>query len=493
MITIPLEVHAKTPMYIQIYQYIKKEILGSHLQAGEKLPSARSLANNLQVSRSTVDTAYEQLVAEGYVEARPKRGFFVNSITHLQQFTSTNQKEEHPPETDSKKVSIRYDFNPDAIDTEHFPYSVWKSLGKNQLDIPDNFLSGDRRGDQPLRQAIANYLLGSRGVRCTPEQIIIGAGLSHLLQMLGVLFERHATIAMEDPGYRTARQVLVSSGYTILDIPLKEHALDIQKLIGSPADICFVTPSHQFPLGSVMPISRRQALLAWAAGNENRYIIEDDHDSEFRYKGKPIPALQSLDSAGKVIYIGTFSKAISPAIRMGYMVLPHHLMKRYLEKCGSYSCPVSRIEQAILTDFIGQGYFEKHLNRMRKIYKGKHDRILQCVQQHFPSDLVEIFGDHAGLYVLLRYHGLLPEEVIESEARKNGIELRSLKGYYSSLPADYLPTYLLGFANLSEERIDEGIQCLATKVFHVRAPYPAVSESAALQGNQTSAPVSGNP
>lgn len=493
MITIPLEVHAKTPMYIQIYQYVKKEILGSHLQAGEKLPSARSLANNLQVSRSTVDTAYEQLVAEGYVEARPKRGFFVNSITHLQQFTSTNQKEEHPPETDSKKVSIRYDFNPDAIDTEHFPYSVWKSLGKNQLDIPDNFLSGDRRGDQPLRQAIANYLLGSRGVRCTPEQIIIGAGLSHLLQMLGVLFERHATIAMEDPGYRTARQVLVSSGYTILDIPLKEHALDIQKLTGSPADICFVTPSHQFPLGSVMPISRRQALLAWAAGNENRYIIEDDHDSEFRYKGKPIPALQSLDSAGKVIYIGTFSKAISPAIRMGYMVLPHYLMKRYLEKCGSYSCPVSRIEQAILTDFIGQGYFEKHLNRMRKIYKGKHDRILQCVQQHFPSDLVEIFGDHAGLYVLLRYHGLLPEEVIESEARKNGIELRSLKGYYSSLPADYLPTYLLGFANLSEERIDEGIQCLATKVFHVHELYPAVSESAALQGNQTSAPVSGNP
>lgn len=493
MITIPLEVHTKTPMYIQIYEYIKKEILGSHLQAGEKLPSARSLANNLQVSRSTVDTAYEQLVAEGYVEARPKRGFFINSITHLQQFTITGQRDQEPPKQFVKEVSIRYDFNPDAIDTEHFPYSVWKSLGKNQLDIPDNFLSGDRKGDRPLRQAIANYLLGSRGVRCTPDQIIIGAGLSHLLQMLGVLFERHATIAMEDPGYRTARQVLVSSGYTILDIPLRESALDIQKLTRSGADICFVTPSHQFPLGSVMPISRRQALLAWAAGNEKRYIIEDDHDSEFRYKGKPIPALQSLDTAGKVIYIGTFSKAISPAIRMGYMVLPPHLITRYQEKCGSYSCPVSRIEQAILTDFIQQGYFEKHLNRMRKIYKGKHDRILQCVQQHFPSDLVEISGDHAGLYVLLRYHGLLSEEYIESEARKNGIELRSLKGYYSRLPADYLPTYLLGFANLNEEKIDEGIQCLAAKVFHVREPYPAVSESEAPLGNQTSSLVADNP
>lgn len=475
MITIPLNTHSRTPMYIQIYEYIKKEILDSHLQAGEKLPSARSLAANLQVSRSTVDTAYEQLVAEGYVEARPKRGFFINPITHLQQFTTTKQRDEQTPRQDVKKVSIRYDFNPDAIDTGHFPYSVWKSLGKNQLDIADNFLLGDRRGEEPLRQAIASYLLGSRGVRCTPEQIILGAGLSHLLQMLGVLFERRAVIAMEDPGYRTARQVLFSSGYTILDIPLKDHSLDVQKLAASPADLCFVTPSHQFPLGSVMSISRRQALLAWAAEQESRYIIEDDHDSEFRYKGKPIPALQSLDSAGKVIYIGTFSKAISPAVRVGYMVLPPHLMERYQQLCGSYSCPVPRMEQAILTDFIKQGYFEKHLNRMRKIYKGKHDRILQCVQTYFTPELVEVSGDYAGLYILLRYLGPLAEDVIESEARKNGMELRSLKGYYSHLPADYVPTYLLGFANLSEEKIEPGIACLATKVFHVPGPYPVVS------------------
>lgn len=477
MITIPLDTHNQTPMYIQIYEYIKQEILGAKLRAGEKLPSARSLAANLEVSRSTVDTAYEQLVAEGYVEAKEKSGFFVNSITYLQQFPMTSADRRQTDYESCQQMPIRFDFNPDSIDLEHFPYSIWKSIGKNKLDCPDIFLSGDRRGDLPLRRTIADYLHGSRGVHCTPEQIIIGAGLDHLLQMICVLFQRRATIAMEDPGYRSARQVLVSSGYAIIDIPLKDHALDVNTLARSSADLCYVTPSHQFPLGSVMSIARRQALLSWTLQAENRYIIEDDHDSEFRYKGKPIPALQSLDSAEKVIYIGTFSKAISPAIRMGYMVLPSHLMKRYEERCGSYACPVSRIDQAILTDFIQQGYFEKHLNRMRKIYKSKHDRILQKLAQYFPKSLVQISGDNAGLYVLLRYMGPKSEEAIREAARKNGIELRSLRGYYSSLPADYLPTYLLGFANLSETQIDEGIRCLAEQVFPAHESYLSESGS----------------
>ncbi len=488
MITIPLDSHSRTALYIQIYEYIKKEILNANLHAGEKLPSARSLAANLQVSRSTIDTAYEQLVAEGYIHAREKRGYFVNSITHMQQFAASKMEVSATPPQKEPNVTIRYDFNPDAIDTEHFPYSIWKSLGKNQLDIPANFLSGDRRGDLPLRQAICDYLYGARGVQCTPEQIIIGAGLDHLLQMLCVLFERRAAIAMEDPGYRSARQVLVSSGYAIVDVPLKEGALDVNTLARSSADICYVTPSHQFPLGSVMSISRRQQLLSWAAQDDKRYIIEDDHDSEFRYKGKPIPALQSLDTAGKVIYIGTFSKAISPAIRTGYMVLPQHLIERYQKKCGNYACPVSRIEQAILTSFIQQGYFEKHLNRMRKIYKGKHDCMLACIAQYFPDDLVDISGDYAGLYVLFRYHGSRTAKAIEAQAEKNGIELRSLKEYYSSPPADYLPTYLLGFANLSEEKIEEGIRCLAEKVFLVHEPYPAESASEAPSEKKTSSP-----
>lgn len=464
MITISIDSNAKQPIYIQIYEYIKKEILHGHLQAHEKLPSARSLAINLQVSRSTVDTAYQQLVAEGYVEAKEKRGYFVTPITHLQQFSSHAAVSTSPNSLAEAKEVLRYDFNPNAIDTEHFPYSIWKSLGKNQLDNPDNFLAGSHFGEYPLRQAIADYLRGSRGVSCSPENIIVGAGLDHLLQMLCVLFARRATIAMEDPGYQSARQVLVSNGYSIIDVPLHNDSLDIRVLSDSSADICYVTPSHQFPLGTVMPISRRQELLSWANKSHERYIIEDDHDSEFRYKGKPIPALQSLDTADKVIYIGTFSKAISPAIRTGYMVLPETLIEHYQEKCGSYACPVSRLNQALLTDFIHEGYFEKHLNRMRKIYKTKHDIMLQAINEYLPSGKVEISGDYAGLYIILRYLGSLTEEQINRRAKENGIQLHSLRGYYASLPADYHPTFLLGFANLSNKTIVEGIQSLAGQV-----------------------------
>ncbi|MCH5252347.1 MAG: PLP-dependent aminotransferase family protein [Lachnospiraceae bacterium] len=473
MITISLNPDSGQPMYIQIYEYIKAEILTGRLSPPEKLPSSRSLASYLQVSRSTVDTAYGQLVAEGYIEAKEKRGYFVNPITHTQKFPISERKTGMDYHKKKQSPSIFYDFNPDAIDTTHFPYSVWKSIGKNQLDNPDNFLMGDSFGDPELRQVISDYLHGSRGVNCTPENIVVGAGLDHLLQMLCVLFERRPVIAMEDPGYLRARQVLCAGGYRVLDIPLKDNAFDVDRLEKTEADICYVTPTHQFPLGSIMPISRRQKLLLWASERENRYIIEDDHDSEFRYKGKPIPALQSLDSREKVIYIGTFSKAISPAIRMGYMVLPPLLMERYRRYLSGYACPVSRMGQAIMTDFIRDGYFEKHLNRMRKIYKGKHDKMIEYLTEMFPCGTLDITGDHAGLYILLHYHGPLSEEELDERAKKNGIRLRSLREYYANVPAGYHPTYLLGFANLDEKQMKEGITCLARKVFLSHRPYPS--------------------
>lgn len=472
MITISLNPDSKEPMYQQIYEYIKKEILSGRLSHPDKLPSARSLASFLQVSRSTVDTAYDQLTAEGYVEPKEKRGYFVNPMTHIQNFTPVSLRPAPAPShTDSslslekKDGGVCYDFNPDSIDTTHFPYSVWKSIGKNELDNSDNFLSGSHFGEAALRESIAAYLHGSRGVQCTPEQIIVGAGLDHLLQMLCVLFQRDKIVAMEDPGYRSARKVLLASGYTVRDIPLENGTWNPSSLQDSDADICYVTPTHQFPLGTVMPVPVRQALLTWAMQESGRYIIEDDHDSEFRYVGRPIPALQSLDTGGKVIYIGTFSKAISPALRVGYMVLPPALLAQYKEICGSFSCPVSRINQAILTTFIRDGYFEKHLNRMRKHYKGKHDFMVSCIQEFFPEDTFCISGDNAGLYILLHYYGKEPAENIEKRAEKNAIKLYSLKKYYANLPAGFHPTYLLGFANIPEEHIRMGLRLLAKEVF----------------------------
>lgn len=464
MITIPLRSDTGHPLYLQIYEYIKKEILAGNLSHPGRLPSARSLAANLQVSRSTVDNAYEQLVAEGYVEAEEKRGYFINPITHAHRFEISGKPLPKAGPASQDPCRIRYDFDPDAVDTVHFPYSVWKSIGRNHLDDPEIFTSGSHFGDYGLRQAVSEYLHGSRGVNCTPDNIVVGAGLDHLLQMLCVLFQRKAVIAMEDPGYLSARQVLVSSGCTVLNIPLSQGAFDVGALKHCPADICYVTPSHQFPMGSILTISRRQALLDWAVEKPGRYIIEDDHDSEFRYKGKPIPALQSLDHGQRVIYIGTFSKAISPSIRTGYMVLPDPLMTLYRKRCGGYACPVSRFGQAVLTDFIRGGYFEKHLNRMRKIYKGRHDYMLEQLSSVFPDTLLDISADNAGLYMILHYHGPLTDCEIQERAAENRIRIRSLKGYYAALPADYRPAFLLGFANPDTHQIRDGVALLAEKV-----------------------------
>ena len=471
MITISFNPDSGQPIYVQIYEYIKAEILSGRLSRQEKLPSSRSLASHLQVSRSTVDAAYSQLVSEGYVEAKEKRGYFVNPLTHTQNFPVSQPEEANHHSREKQTLPLSCDFNPDAIDTAHFPYSIWKSIGKRQLDNPDNFQMGDPLGDRELRHAISDYLHGSRGVNCSPETIVVGAGLDYLLQMLCILFERKPVIALEDPGYPRARQIFLSGGYRVLDIPLKKNCFDVERLEKTAADICYVTPTHQFPSGSVMPITRRQKLLFWASRKDSRYIIEDDHDSEFRYKGKPIPALQSLDNSQKVIYIGTFSRAVSPAIRMGYMVLPPLLMERYRRRLSGYACPVSRMEQAIMTDFIREGYFEKHLNRMRKIYKGKHDRMIEYITGLFPDGLFDITGDNAGLYIILHYYGALTEEELKKRADKNGIRLRSLREYYANVPADYLPTYLLGFANLEENQIKEGITDLAQKVFSEPKPH----------------------
>lgn len=465
MITISIDNNSQQPIYLQIYEYIKREILGGQLQSPAKLPSTRSLAAHLEVSRTTVETAYEQLVAEGYVEAKEKRGYFVIPITHLQQFHSNITSTVTVPAPPLPEQARLFDFNPDTIDAEHFPYSIWKSLGKNQIDSADNFVAGEHFGDYRLRQAIAGYLRGSRGVQCSPEHIVVGAGLDHLLQMLCLVFERRTAVAMEDPAYQNARQVLLANAYDVIDIPLRNCSFDTQALARSDADICYVTPSHQFPLGFVMPVSRRQELLRWAGEKAERYIIEDDHDSEFRYKGRPIPSLHSLDTKNKVIYIGTFSKAVSPAIRTAYMVLPETLFPQYKNLCGSFSCPVPRFMQSLLADFINEGYFEKHLNRMRKIYKGKHDFMLQKIKQYFPEERVEISGDHAGLYIIFHYKGELSEQEIEMRAKKAGISLHPLRNYYANLPVGYKPAYLLGFANLNTDMIAQGIRRLSEQVF----------------------------
>ena len=284
-----------------------------------------------------------------------------------------------------KKESVRgqlfrekfeVDFSPRGIDLEGFPYATWRKISRSVLKEEDRelFLKGEPQGDLILREAIREYLHAARGVNCDVSQIIIGAGNEYLLMLLSQIIGRDAVIAMENPTYRQAYRVLSGVGHKVLPVGIDKNGFCVKELEGQDVQAAYVMPSHQFPTGTVMPVRRRQELLFWAGEQPGRYLIEDDYDSEFRYKGKPIPALQGMDQNGCVIYMGTFSKAIAPAIRVGYMVLPEALLSVYLAKGRFYSSTVSRVDQRILAKFISGGYFERHLNRMREIYKGKHDR-----------------------------------------------------------------------------------------------------------------------
>ena len=306
MIGIPINPTSTTPMYEQIYDYIKSEILNGTLKAGEKLPSTRSLASYLLVSRNTIDMAYSQLLSEGYIDAKQKRGYYINEIVELQSIP-VNQEEMITTHDNDDHSCYNYDFSPFTVDTSHFPFTTWKKLTTACLSNSDNFFTTSaNQGTEAFRTAIASYLYHSRGVHASPEQIVIGAGADYLLQLVCSLFSSADCIAMEDPGYLQAKHIFTSRNLPTISIPVDEYGISFTSLSSSNANIAYVTPSHQYPLGSIMPINRRISLLSWAKEHDNRFIIEDDHDSEFRYIGKPIPSLQSIDRNEKVIYMGTF-------------------------------------------------------------------------------------------------------------------------------------------------------------------------------------------
>lgn len=460
MITIHLKTNTSTPLYEQIYGHLKNEIQIGSLLPGSKLPSTRNFGTYLQVSRNTVEMAYEQLMSEGYIESIPKKGYFINQISQLSAFSSLKN---HSTVLSSKiDIDYDFDFSPFAIDIHHFPYSIWRRLSNTCLNSDNRvFLLGDGQGDDTFRKEIVRYLHSSRGVNCSATQIIIGAGADYLLQLLVQLLPSQSIIAMENPTYKQAYKIFTGLQYKTLPISLDKNGINIHDLSICPANIAYVTPSHQYPLGIVMPVKRRFELLNWASLDSRNYIIEDDHDSEFRYKGKPIPALQGLDTLDKVIYMGTFSRAIAPAIRIGYMVLPHSLLKIYTEQFNYYSSTVSRIDQSIVTAFLEQGYFERHLNRMRKLYKNKQEQLIQSLKI-FGSKIC-IQGENAGLHLVIQIHVSLSEKEVVLFAKKAKIKLYGLTEHYIEAPVSPLyPAFLLGYANMREDEIEKGTKQLYT-------------------------------
>ena len=485
--TIRLRTDSDKCLYEQIYEHISKEIREGKLLAGERLPSTRSLAEHLQVARSTVDYAYDQLLSEGYIEARPYRGFFVCSVEELFQMDEIMEGM-MPAELDNKLFpesglllesksndlvgetikahntpQILYNFSPYGIDMAPFPFGVWKRITKNILNDGNSelFSQGEAQGDYDLRVTISRYLHSSRGVNCTPEQIIIGAGNDYLLMLLEKILGRHVRIAMENPTYKRAYNIFQSFAYHIETVDMDENGMIVSQLEKTNVTAAYVMPSHQYPTGTVMPIGRRAELLNWAKKSPERYLIEDDYDSEFRYRGKPIPALQGADDSGKVIYIGTFSKAIAPAIRVSYMVLPESLLEKYKKDCYFYSCTVSRIDQRILNEFIRDGYFERHLNKMRKIYRAKHELLMECLEPF--QGIFTISGERAGLHLLLTAKNKKQEEQLIQAAAEVGVKVYGLSGSMveGTVNEKYKnATILLGFGGMSDEQIIQGMKLL---------------------------------
>lgn len=456
---IPLDSRSKKPLYEQIYSHIRTEIRSGALKAGDRLPSTRVLAEHLKVSRSTTQMAYDQLLAEGYMEARPCRGYFVS---HLEELVETGPSGEKEMETTAQPdAGWLVDFSPRGIDLDSFPYHVWRKLSRNTLvdDNKEMFHSGNHQGEPGLREAIRSYLHSARGVNCGPEQIIVGAGSEYLLMLLYQILGGKRVIAMENPTYKQAYRVFQSLGCEVCPVEMDTNGMEPEILAESGADVAYVMPSHQFPTGIVMPVGRRQELLRWAAEEPGRYIIEDDYDSEFRYRGKPIPALQGMDRSGRVIYLGTFSKCIAPAIRVSYLVLPMQLLKRYRSQTSFYASTVSRIDQNILYQFLSQGYFERHLNRMRAIYKTKHDTLMEQIEPL--RDRFEIRGENAGIHILLTAKNGESEQSLIRKAEIAGVKVYGLSSYFIHPEHNHRPsTVILGYASLDEAQIEEGVRLL---------------------------------
>ncbi len=451
-LTMSLKPGSKIPLYEQIYRYIKADIQNGKIPYGEKLPSTRALSRHLAVSRSTASLAYEQLLSEGYIESEPCRGFFVAQIEGLYHL---DREEIRLPVKEGVRESCRFDFTPNGVDLKSFPYGIWRKLSKDILtdDRMELFRAGDSQGEYEFRAAICSYLYQARGVDCVPEQVIVGAGSDYILMLLGVVLGRERRIAFEDPAYKQAYRLIKSLSYETVPISLDKNGMKVSELARTGADTAYVTPSHQYPTGIVMPMKRRMELLRWVNEAEGRYIIEDDYDSEFRYKGKPIPALKGYDRTGRVVYLGTFSKSIAPAIRLSYMVLPDSLLETYRENICFINSTVSKVDQHIVRRFLEEGYYERHLNKMRAMYKSRHDVLIEELRPLM--DVCEVSGEHAGVHLLLAFKNGMTEEELIARAREKGVRVYGLSDCRIREKSDKENTVLLGYANLTEEQIRE--------------------------------------
>lgn len=476
MLTYNLTATGSDSLYESLYKCIKNDILQGKLCAGEKLPSKRSFAKNLGISVITVENAYGQLSDEGYIYSMPKRGFYVSDIDMV---ANPNISAKTSADTnlfdDSASIACSpyfADFSSNQTESEIFPFTIWTKtvrsvLNDNRIQLMINPPCG---GILPLRNAIARYLRNFRGMQVAPHQIIIGAGTEYLYGLLIQLLGKNLIYGVENPGYHKIGKICKSMGVTYRHVDMDESGVSIHELEEKKIDIIHTSPSHHFPTGLVMPVSRRYELLGWAAKEKERYIIEDDYDSELRLSGKPFPTLQSIDISGKVIYTNTFTKTLASTVRISYMVLPEDLAKRFYSELSFYSCTVSNFEQYTLAQFMENGSFEKHINRLRNYYQNKRDAILKELKSGSSGKYITIQEEEAGVHFLMHIQSDCTEAEIVEKAKAGGVKLDPLSRYYikntekheqNGQENPYENTYVMNYSSINMENIKKVVHVLS--------------------------------
>ena len=458
MLTYTFEKNSGISLYEQLYRYIKSDILSGRLTEGEKLPSKRTLATHLEISVITVKNAYEQLAAEGYIYGVEKKGYYVSRVeTPLQSGAAT------PLPVAKKEPHYVLDLVTNSISAEYFPFTVWSKAMRQTILEQDKGLVQPMpfNGALVLRRAIADKLQQVRGMTVDPEQIIIGAGTEFLYYLLIQLLGRDRIYAVEDPGYSKIGRIYESNQVPLRRIGLDDAGLSAQELRKSGADVVHISPSHHYPTGIVMPIGRRQELLRWAGEQEGRYILEDDYDSEFRFIGRPIPTMFSADERERVIYLNTFSKTIAPSMRISYMILPPHLMAEYRRRLSFYACTVSGFEQYTLAQFMAQGRYEQHINRMRNRYRQKRDAVIDAIRTGPLAGRAEIMEQDAGLHFLMTLDTEMDDAMLRGRAAEKGVRLALLSDYYSAPATAPQHVVVVNYSGIELDDLHRGLDRIA--------------------------------
>ena len=437
------------PLYESLYRAIREDILSGALRPGEKLPSKRALAANLEVGKTTVEGAYGQLLEEGYIVSRERSGFYVEAV---QRPVSRKPTAPHPVALSEEPPKADLTGN----GTGQFPFSVWIRLQREViLDYGEQLLLPlHAQGAWELRQAIARNLEDFRGLSVAPDCILVGAGTDFLYNLLLQLLGQDKVYGVEDPGYGKIGKIYRAGGVRCLPIPMDDQGIRPECL--GDAQVLHISPSHHFPTGLVTPLQRRRALLDWAR-SKNGWIIEDDYDTEFRFRGRPLPAMQTMDP-DRVIYMNTFSKTLAPSIRISYMVLPPALMEKFRQQLGFYGCTVPSFEQYTLARFLDRGYFEKHINRMRKFYRARRNRVIAALEHCPAADRFTILEQDAGLHFLLQVDSPLSGPALAKKFAAQGLKVHLLSSFYQTPTPESDKSLVINYSAVDEEMLQQALE-----------------------------------